>query len=150
MGTKRLRQALLKHDFCGVDTCVFIYLFENHPEFADAAGMVVDNIVEGRSKGITSVLNLMEILVKPLRDGDTRLATAYEVLFRGMPNLEVYEVSIPVALKAADIRARNGLRSPDSILLATTVMNGGDVFITNEPKLKRFQDINVLVLGDYL
>lgn len=150
MGVKKLKQQLAKYAAYGIDTCVFIYLFENHPRLADLAELVINNVVEGNSKGIASVINMMEVLVKPLKDGDSKLAVLYELMLRKMPNLTVVDVDVPIAIAAAGIRAKHGFRSPDSILLATTMENGGDAFITNEPRLKRCESIEVLVLGDYL
>ncbi|MBU4173591.1 MAG: type II toxin-antitoxin system VapC family toxin [Actinobacteria bacterium] len=144
-----LKEDLGKYGSIGIDSCVFIYLIENNPEFADFAEFVVSAVTEGRVAGIASTVTLMEVLVKPLRENNAELAALYEVMLKGMPNLSMNSVSVPIALKAAEIRAKYNFKTPDSILLATTAENGGEAFITNEPKLVKFEDLDVLILKDY-
>ena len=92
----------------------------------------------------------MEILVMPLRKGDVRLASIYRTVFESMPNLSMADVPPLIAEKAAVIRAEFKLSTPDSILIAATIENGGDLFITNESRLKQVENIEVAVLDDYV
>lgn len=85
----------------------------------------------------------------PLRKGDIGLASMYRTVFESMPNLTMPDVTSVVAEKAAGIRSEYGLSTPDSILLATTIEKGGDLFITNESRLKRVETIEVAVLDEY-
>jgi len=149
LGTRKdLIENIEKHGAIGLDTCVFIYHFEGsrYPELTEA---VFDAIESGRCRAVVSVISLMEILVMPLRKGDVRLASIYRTVFESMPNLSMVNVTPHIAEKAAGIRAKFNLSTPDSILLATTKESGGGLFITNEPGLKRVEEIEIAVLDDY-
>ena len=149
MGTRReLIESIKKHDVVGLDTCVFIYHFEGS-RYPELTGAIFEAIENGRCRAAVSVISLMEVLVMPLRKGEARLASMYRVVFESMPNLSMVDVTPAVAEKAASIRAECNLSTPNSILLATTIDSGGDLFITNEPRLKRVENIEVAVLDDY-
>ena len=149
MGTKReLIESIEKHDVIGLDTCVFIYHFEGS-RYPALTGAVFEAIEGRRCRAVVSVISLMEVLVMPLRKGEARLASMYRSVFESMPNLSMVDVTPAVAEKAASIRADFNLSTPDSILMATTEENGGDLFITNEPRLKRVENIEVAVLDEY-
>ena len=50
--------------------------------------------------------------------------------------------------RAAELRAKYGLRTPDAIQLASVIYKKGDVLITNDKGLKRVKEIKVLALED--
>jgi predicted nucleic acid-binding protein len=52
-----------------------------------------------------------------------------------------------VAERAADLRARYNVRTPDAIQLATALEAGCDAFLTNDLALRRVAELRVLVLG---
>ncbi|MBU4193713.1 MAG: PIN domain-containing protein [Actinobacteria bacterium] len=149
MGTKRdLTGTIEKHRVIGLDTSVFIYQFEGK-RYPELTGAVFEAIERGHCRAVVSVISLMEVLVMPLRKGDARLASMYRSVFESMPNLLMVNVTPVIAQKAAGIRAEFNLSTPDSILLATTIDNGSGLFITNEPRLKRVETIEVAVLDEY-
>lgn len=53
-----------------------------------------------------------------------------------------------IAQKAAEIRAAYGLRTPDAIQFATALQAGVTYFLTNDRGLRKFTEINVLVVND--
>jgi hypothetical protein len=62
-------KALRGHRRVLIDSSVWIYHFEQHPEFAAAAGGVVQSLEQGRFRGIVSELTLLELTVRPLQLG---------------------------------------------------------------------------------
>jgi predicted nucleic acid-binding protein len=52
-----------------IDTSIWIYHFEQHPQLAAAAGEIVENLEEGKFRGVASELTLLELTVKPLQLG---------------------------------------------------------------------------------
>jgi predicted nucleic acid-binding protein len=57
---------LRQHRRVLIDSSVWIYHFEQHPEFSPAAGRVIESLEEGRFRGIVSELTLLELTVRPL------------------------------------------------------------------------------------
>ena len=130
----------------GLDTNVFIYYIEEHPIYLLKIEPIIDKIAKGKAVGITSYVTLLELLVKPLRDGRLDLVDQYKIILSGQ--LEMVPMDEEVSIKAAQLRAKYGIRTPDAIQLASVIHKKGDVFITNYKGLKHIREIKVLTLED--
>ena len=64
----------------GVDTVIFIYFIEEHPQFLPLLEPLFREVDNGRRELVTSALTLLEVLVVPYRSGDHLLAGRYEAL----------------------------------------------------------------------
>lgn len=118
------------------DTMLFIYHFEAHPRFGQAAGRLLAAAEAGRCRLVVSVIALLEALVVPKRHGDEALSRRYRDLFEGFPNLSVVPVDAELAEAAAELRATRGLRTPDSIHVATAMRAGAEAFVTEDRRLR--------------
>jgi predicted nucleic acid-binding protein len=49
-----------------LDTNLFIYVFEQHPEFGEKAKSILEHIENGFVAAVASSVSLTEILVKPI------------------------------------------------------------------------------------
>ncbi len=123
---------LRQHRRVLVDSSVWIYHFEQHPEFAAAAGRVIGSLEDGRFRGIVSELTLLELTVRPLQLGRQDIADEYELLLSYFPNVELQPVSREILLDAAALRARHRLRTPDAILLATGIRSSATAAVTSD------------------
>lgn len=130
----------------GLDTNVLIYYIEEHPFFIKKVELLIDKIEDGKAIGITSYVTLLELLVKPIREGKIDLANQYKTILSN--KLEMVPLDEAVSLKAAELRAKYGFRTPDAIQLASVIHRKGDVFITNDTGLKKIKEIKVLTLDD--
>src|ERR1700685_2413622 len=139
---------LERHKRILLDTCVWIYHFEQNPAFADAAGNFIEHLEAGRFRGIASELTLLEIIVKPLQLGRQDAADDYETLLSYFPNLDLIPISRAILLDAAGLRARHRLRTPDAIQLATAFSSGATVAITNDEAWAHIAGIETLLLSD--
>lgn len=54
--------------------------------------------------------------------------------------------TLPIAATAARLRARPNLQTPHAIHLATALDRGASGFVTNDRRLSRTTDLDVLVL----
>ena len=134
-----------------LDTAVFIYYLEENPDYISAADEVFKAINQRSARGMTSVLTLLEMLVKPLREGDSSLADAYREILTGAANLSLHPMSEAVAVRAAQLRGKYAwLRTPDAIQLATALEHGAGVVVTNDERWRKISEVPVLVLKDYL
>jgi hypothetical protein len=59
--------AAFQHECIGIDTPVFIYHIAGTTHLAGLAGVALDELAGGAFTGVTSVLTLMDITVKPLQ-----------------------------------------------------------------------------------
>jgi predicted nucleic acid-binding protein len=145
-----LAAALAGHRRVGLDTSVFIYHVEGSTQFAGPAGESLEDLTRGAFEGVTSVLTLMEIAVKPLQLERPEVADEYEILLTTYPHLEVVDVDRTIARRAAELRARYRLRPADALQVATCLEGEATAFLTNDKSLRRIKEVQVLVLEDYL
>src|SRR5439155_26337683 len=65
----------------GVDTVIFIYFIEEHPQFVPLLERLFREVDIGRGELVTWGFTLLEVLVVPYGSGDLLLAGGYEVFF---------------------------------------------------------------------
>lgn len=141
---------LCRHQLVGLDTSIFIYHIEGASPFATAAGIAMDELARGAFAGVTSVLSLMEITVKPLQLGFTDAANEYEIILTNYPNLTVATLDRVTARRAAELRATHRLRPADALQIAACIQAGATAFLTNDKGLRRVTDIPVFLLEDFI
>ena len=118
--------------------------------FSSAASQVLRHVGQQAAIGVTSVLTLTELLAKPLQLGRRGLAARYEALLRVTPNLLLADVDAEIARQAAVLRATYRLRTPDAIQVAACLVHGATAFVTNDARLRRIDELTVLVLADHI
>jgi predicted nucleic acid-binding protein len=133
-----------------IDTSIWIYHFEQHPQLAAAAGEIIENLEEGKFRGVASELTLLELTVKPLQLGRQDVADDYEVLLDYFPNFELVPISREILLEAAALRARRRLRTPDAIQIATALRTGATLAVTNDEGWRNFPLIETTILTDLI
>jgi len=148
MGKKAFKNSLLKHKVFALDTNCFIYHFEKHPVFSPLTEELF--LLLKKKKAITSSITLSELISKKEIFADRKKLTNYKVAFLSTPSLRVVEVDLKVAEYAAGFRIIYNLRFPDAIQIATALLGGADVFITNDERMKKVEEIKVLLLKDFV
>jgi predicted nucleic acid-binding protein len=104
--------------------------------------------------GYYSAVSATELLIRPLRAGPTE-ATYMHAFLRHFPHLHVLPVDLDVATQAATLRAIKGLRTPDALIVASGLLAGCDVIVTNDEEWKQkmeplFREFRWVYLSDYL
>lgn len=143
-----VEEQLLGHRAIGIDTMVFIYHFEDNPTYSPITKTLLNLIEDGKIRGVTSTLSMMEILVKTKRLGNHAAVEDYKYALTNFPNLHLRSLDLEVAEKAAEIRASRNLRSPDAIQLATSIVEDASAFITNDTQLRDIDEPEVMILKE--
>jgi predicted nucleic acid-binding protein len=133
-----------------LDSNALIYFVEEDARFMPLLRPVFERIDTGALPALSSVLTLLEVMVKPLRDGRPDIALAYREKLTTSRGFALHAIDQASAEKGADIRAEYSFSTPDSIQLATAQVNGATAFVTNDGQLRKYKEINVLVLKDWL
>jgi predicted nucleic acid-binding protein len=133
-----------------IDTSIWIYHFEQHPQLAAPAGKIIESLEEGEFRGVASELTLLELTVKPLQLGRQDVADDYEVLLDYFPNFELEPISREILLEAAALRARQRLRTPDAIQIATGLRTGATLAVTNDEGWRNFPLMETIILTDLI
>jgi len=139
-----------RHKRVLLDTSVWIYHFELHPQFGAAATQVIERLEDGKFRGIASELTLLELTVRPLQLGRQDAADDYETLLSYFPNLDLLPISREILMEAAALRASHRLRTPDAIQIATGIHAGATLAITNDEAWRRVHAIESMILAEFV
>ena len=104
---------------------------------------------KGGVRAVTPTLTLMEVLVRPKQLNQQKVVDDYGFLLRTFPNLTLRSIDDSCAERAADLRAAYGIRPPDALQIGTAIVSGAGCFVTNDEKLKKVKEIEVILLKDY-
>jgi predicted nucleic acid-binding protein len=143
-----LASALAGHRLIALDTSVWIYHFEGSAAYGRGADNVLEAIAQGRILAVVSELVLLELLVAPLKKGAQDVADEIELALLHFPNLQLAPVTRGVLVRAAEIRARYRLRTPDAIMVATAVESGATLAVTNDDSWRKVKEIGIVLLHD--
>lgn len=130
-----------------LDTNMFIYVFEQHPDFGEKAKAILEEVENGVISAVASAVSLTEILVKPIREGNLNLEKQYKLLFTHFPNLSIIPIDYSIAERAAYLRGIYGLKTPDALIVASAIAAGAELFITNDLRLEQVKEIKCVSLG---
>lgn len=139
-----------EHQRVGLDTNLFIYLIEDHPRYGAWCVSLFDLIERGRVSAATSTITLLELLVQPYRQQKEELAQKIFALLGTYPRLAWVPVTLGMADRAADLRARYRLSTPDAIQVATALAHNATRFYGNDKALKRVREIECVVLDELI
>lgn len=128
-----------------LDSNVFIYQFEENPDFISFTTKVFEKLKNGDCKAITSVISIIEALSYP---SPPKVVREISKCFLSLPNLTIFDVNQQISFEAAKIRRKYGFRLPDSIQLATAKINKAKIFISNDQRLKKFKGVKVILLTE--
>jgi len=125
-----------------LDTAPIVYVVEQNSSFSPLVtaklGKLGGDLVSGE-------LVRLEALVLPTRNLDLGLIQDFEDFFAKRLT-ETVSVDRAVLNQAVQIRASYPFKTPDAKQLASSVMSGCDVFLTNDNQLKQFTGITVEVI----
>jgi len=88
--------------------------------------------------------------VKPFKLGQKVLAKQYELLLLSSTNLTLAPVQLDVLRLAARLRAHYTLKAPDAIIVATGILHGATLAITNDSRWLRITELKVILLNSAL
>ena len=143
-----LASALAGHRLIALDTSVWIYHFEGSAAHGRAADSVLEAVSEGHVAAVASELVLLELLVAPLKKGAQDVADEIELTLLHFPHLQLAPVTRAVLVRAAEIRAQYGLRTPDAVMVATAIESGATLSFTNDSAWRKVREIEVVLLQD--
>ncbi len=108
-------------------------------------------MVTGDLKGktvffVTSTITLLEVLVKPLKENKPAIAEQYKTILTSSKNIEIIDIDVMIASRAAGLRAKYNLKTPDSLQLAVATEYNAHLFLTNDVRLSNVKEIRSVFL----
>ncbi|MGH7206758.1 MAG: type II toxin-antitoxin system VapC family toxin [Nitrospiraceae bacterium] len=139
---------LARHRKLGLDTSIFIYLVQDHPRYGAWCISLFEQIERHELSAVASTVSFLEALVLPYRVGDEELIEQFYGLLDTYPYLVWVPVTIDIADKAAELRARYRLSTPDAIHVATAIEGRATGFIGNDKGIKKVREIECVTVDD--
>lgn len=131
-----------------VDANAVIYHVEKIEPYFTASAPLWTALDVGQQQVATSALTLLEVLVKPLRNGDQALVAVYQDVLLATVGFDSIPIQRAVLEQAAALRANHSLKTPDAIHAASALLVGSSLFVTNDPAFRRVPGLNVAVLSE--
>jgi predicted nucleic acid-binding protein len=134
-----------------LDTAPIIYYIEAHPQFGPLVKEIVNCFQSGKLKAYSSVVTIAEVLPKPVENGNVKLAEKFSGFLRSGKNITLMDISADIAESAGKLRGQYPpVRTLDALQIAASIKARADAFITNDLKLKQVEEVQTIVLKDYL
>jgi predicted nucleic acid-binding protein len=136
----------------GLDSSILIYHLEDLEPYANLTENIFAAVAEGFLSAVLSTVSVTELLVQPFAAGQRDRIVAFERFLFSLPNMELKSPDYPIAREAARLRSKYKLRTPDALLLATSINEKADAFITNDARLRtlKAEGLAIMVLDDFL
>ncbi len=126
-----------------LDSAPIIYLVEN---VAPYAPILINRLARPGTNQLCSELSRLECRVKPIRDEESALLTAFDNYFSNIIT-SVLPLSRQIINQATQLRARYGFCTPDAIHLAAAIIGGCDIFLTTDHRLDKCTEIVVEIVS---
>jgi len=140
----------LRGRIVGLDTAPLIYFIERHPTYLPFVDPFFEAVELGDVQAVTSTLTLTEVLVRPYRHGNRSLGQQYSSILLHSRNLKTLPVSAAIAAEAARLRAAHGLKTPDSIQVATAQLSNATAFLSNDTGIASIPGLELILLDRLL
>lgn len=132
-----------------VDTAVFIYLLEEHPDYLAAVRPLFIRATRGELELVTSGITLLEVLVVPYRAGNLALAARYETLLAGSRGVRLIDADRLQLRTAAQLRALYRIRTPDALQLAAALTMRCTALVTNDRNFPDVPGLSIIQLSQF-
>ena len=132
----------------GLDTAPLIYFIEQHPSYLATVRPFFQGLDGSEFTVVTSMITLLEVLIRPLREGNGLLVNEYRDILFNTPRLVTLPLSQDIAEAAARLRAIHNIRIADAVQIASALSEGASFFVTNDARLPVVPGLTMLTLDE--
>lgn len=132
-----------------LDSAPVIYAVEKHPSFIRTIEELYRIRRENKIRFYTSPITLAECIVHPVRNSDERMLQIYRNLIQRGENTQFVQIGSEAAEIAARLRANMAISLGDALQIGSALVSGCQAILTNDRRLAKIQEIQVVVLGDF-
>lgn len=134
-----------------LDSSALIAYLNGGEPASEVAELLIDSFVRSaRNTAVVSMVSVLEVLVRPLRRSQTAYHHVHDFLTK-FPNLRLQPIDMAVAQEAASVRATQGLKTPDALVVASGLVAQVERVVTNDERWKSIKDtrLKVVYLADH-
>ena len=129
------------------DTNIFIYVLNDTPTWAAPSLLLLEACAARQIVGLTGDVTLAELLVKPFQANDAAAVAAVKELLVEDGAIHLVSHERAAFERAAQHRARHGLKMADALQLATAQGAGASCLISNDRQFPTLPDIECVNLA---
>lgn len=122
----------LKGEKAYLDANTVIYSVEGYENYSNLKDGLLQPLEKGEFVAVTSAITLVETIVGPRKAGDLATEADFRDFLTPSENFVIEPVTAAVLESVIDLRVRFGLKMPDAIHLATGMISGCTVFVSND------------------
>lgn len=130
------------------DTMLFIYLFEDHPVYAERVQQLLERSYRRGDTLFTSYLALGEMMAGTEKSAAPQKAIDVRKSFEEM-GFSLLPFDAGAVAPFSRLRARDRLKIADSIHLACAASAGIDLFLTGDKQLTRLDVPGIQFIADF-
>lgn len=138
ISTSNLKRAVIGRKLL-IDTNIIIYLTDSVPPYAPLAKLLFEMVETGDTEAVFSILSVGEVMHGPIRSNRNALAMEVRDYLINFPNSHCQEISLDVLQMVGNHEQIdwNGLRTIDSLIIASGLYCGTDLFVSNDRHFKK-------------
>jgi len=129
-----------------LDSAPVIYYVERKQPYFEQVSPFFERLDDGKLTAVSSPITLAECIFYPYKQDNLKLAAQFRALLTQAPTVRCVFTTDEIADSSARLRARYNLGFADALQVATAVYAGCTFFLTNDIKLKRVTELEVVVL----
>lgn len=133
----------LMHKRIAFDTSFFIPFLEDVSSKGNRYTRILTLIEKKSITLVTSTVTLLEILVHPYRRKNMEAVNRYYGYLTRQTMLELLPLTSEIADRAAELRARYGYKTPDAIQIASALIGGATLILTQDKSFRKQKEIEV-------
>ncbi len=130
-----------------LDSAPVIYYVEHKLPYFEQVAPFFERLDAGVLTAVSSPITLAECIFYPYKQDNSKLAAQFRSLLTQAPIVRCVSTTDEIADSSARLRAQYNLGFADALQVATAVYAGCDFFLTNDIKLQRVTELEVVVLG---
>jgi len=148
MGVRRLKQKIRSFAKVFLDTVIFIYFFEENPQWIDLVLPIFQLAELKKVKLVTSNITALEVITGYKKSGKEEFVKKFWEMLRDF-DIELLNFKKTHIEKAAQLRVDFNLRTPDAIQASLAIKDKIPAFVTNDKRFKKIKELKVIYLGDF-
>ncbi|MCK5145202.1 PIN domain-containing protein [bacterium] len=133
-----------------IDTNVFIYLFEDSPQYGEVAEFIISQAERNVFQAVVTPITVAEIIIKPIAMNRLELADRCRSALRRFMNIVPTDIPYQAGELAGALKAKYGLPLPDMMQAAMAMQTDSAALITNDKALSRIEELDVYLLHMFL
>jgi predicted nucleic acid-binding protein len=122
-----------------IDSNIIIYLTDIIQPYASLSRSIFQMIEMGDTTAVLSIVSVVEVMGGPIKNGQHKIAQDVKNYLFNFPNIYCQEITTDVLeyIGKNDLINWPKLRTIDSLIIASGLANGVDLFISNDAHFKK-------------